>query len=65
MPMLLVPPTGAAGSDVVFIFFSFLCLILCGFRFIYISLFLLLISLMKGVVWRGWMTSLRCLFRIV
>ena len=36
--------------------------ILCGFHFIYFFSFLLFISLMKGVVWRGWMLSLPCLY---
>ena len=58
MPMLLVPPTGAAGSNVVFLclffrlFVSFLRLTLCDFHVVYFSSFLLLIGLLKGVVWR-------------
>ena len=73
MPILLVPPTGAAGSNVVFLclpvvfvyfYFIFVCfaVTLCDFHF---SSFLRLISLIEGVVWRGWMTSLLCLFRTV
>ena len=69
MPILLVPPTGAAGSNVVFLcllsFFFFLALIRCDFHFISFSSFLLLISLIEGGVWRGCMTSLLCLFRIL
>ena len=43
----------------------FLRLILCDFYYISFSSFLLLTSLMKGVVWRGWMTSLLWWFRVV
>ena len=45
MPMLLVPPTGAAGSNVVFLWllFSFLALDPLGFPFfLFFSLSLLL-----------------------
>ena len=60
--MLLVPPTGSAGSYVVFLrlLYSFMRLDLCGLRYISFFSFLLLKGLMKGVVWRGWMTSLLC-----
>ena len=65
--ILLVPPTGAAGSNVVFVCLFFLSSFLRWssviFFFMSFSSFLLLIWL-KGIVWRGWMTSLICLFRI-
>ena len=70
MSILLVPPIDAAGSNVVFLSlllfcFLFLTLILCDFHFIYFSSFFRLRRLIEGVVWRGRMTSLLCLFRIV
>ena len=76
MTILLVPPTGAAGSNVVFLcllffyfyFYLFLALILRGFLFYFLLFFLFVfqfLSRIEGVVWRGWMTSLLCLFLIV
>ena len=44
------------------VFLLFLRLILRDSRFL--SLYVLPSVLAKGVVWRGWMTSLLCLFRI-
>ena len=61
-------PGAATGSNVVSVLtvvFFFLSCALSSVIFIsFISLpFFYLSSLMKGVVWRGWMTSLLCLFR--
>ena len=71
MTILLVPPTGAAGSNVVFpcLLFLFCFFLSCAdspwFSFYLFLFFFWLISRIEGVVWRGWMTSLLCLFRIV
>ena len=70
MTILLVPPTGTAGSNVVFLCLPFFWVLSCAdprwFHFIYLSSFLRLItrSLTEIVVWRGWVTSMLRLFRI-
>ena len=68
--MLLVPPTGATGLNVVFLcpLFFFLALKPLWFPLYFFLLLssIINVSLLKGVVWCGWITSLLCLLcRIV
>ena len=67
--LLLVPPTGAPGSNVVFLcllsVFFFLALILCDCHNVYLFSWTRSISVVEGVVWGGWTTSLLRLFRTV
>ena len=71
MTILLVPPTGAAGSSVVFpcLLFLFYFLLSCTdspwFSFYLFLLIFQLISRTEGVVKHGSMTNLLCSFRIV
>ena len=72
--ILKVPPTAAAGSNVVFLclLFLFSLFLSCAgspwfsFYFVCSSSFCWLTSrINRRVVWRGWMTNLLCSFRIV